>query len=82
MARLKREGLAVQVSVANLNDLSDALRRAGDSLANAVVAAALILSGALFSLSSGGDPTRSVISLVALGSGVIIWVLFVLRRRN
>ena len=47
-----------------------------------VVAAALILSGALFSLSSGEDPTRSVISLVAFGLGVIIWLLFVLRRRN
>ena len=82
VARLKREGIAVQVSVANLNDLSVALRRAGDTLANAVVAAALILSGALFSLSSGEDPTRSVISLVAFGLGVIIWLLFVLRRRN
>lgn len=82
MARLRREGLGVQVSVKDLNALSDAVRRAGDALASAVVAAALILSGALFSLASDGDPTRSAFSLVALGLGVIIWLVFVVRRRD
>ncbi|NBJ13853.1 ABC1 kinase family protein [Microvirga arsenatis] len=82
MARLRREGIVVQVSIADLDALRGTVRRAGDALANAVVAAALILAGALFSLSSGGDPTRSAFSLLALGLGVIIWLVFVVRRRD
>lgn len=80
MARLRREGLVVQVSIADLNALSGAIQRAGHALASAVVAAALIVAAALFSLSSGGDPTRSVFSLVALGLGVVIWLVSVRRR--
>ena len=80
MDRLRREGLVVQVSSANLDVLSDAVRRAGAGMANAVVAAGLILAGAVFSLSSGGDPTRSVFSVIALGLGVLIWLFFVRRR--
>ncbi len=82
VARLRREGLVVQVSLTELNALSGAVRRAGDALASAAVAAALILSGALFSLASGGDPTRSPFSLGAFGLGVIVWLVFVLRRRD
>ncbi|WP_077549898.1 ABC1 kinase family protein [Pseudorhizobium flavum] len=82
VARLRREGLVVEVSIPDLKAVSDAVRRAGDTLASAVVAAALILSGALYSSASGGDPAQSLFSLVALGLGVGIWLVFVVRRRD
>jgi len=82
MARLERDGLVVKLTVADLNAHTEALRRAGTALASAVVAAALIISGALFSLSMDENPTRTAFSLMPICLGVIIWLVFVVRRHD
>lgn len=82
LARFRRDGLSAQVSVTELNALSKAVSRAGEAMANAVVAASLILSGALLSMSSGGDPTQSSFSVVAFGLGVVVWLVAMVRRRD
>jgi len=78
VASLRRDGLAVQVSLPDLAPLPGAVRHAGETVALALVAAALILSAALSTI----DGRLSAAAIIFLIQAGLVLILLCLRMRR
>ncbi|MDO9246314.1 MAG: AarF/UbiB family protein [Phenylobacterium sp.] len=82
IGRVRREGLVVQISSADLADLPRTVKRAGNTLALALVIAALIIAAAIVSVAHDDQVAAlgRVVILVLSGAGVVAFLWRLSRR--
>lgn len=81
IGRISRDGLAIQVSISDLDKLPRAIRRAGDSLSLGVVLAALIVAAAMVTISDHPSASFGRIAiLVFLCVGFIAFLIRLFRH--
>ena len=83
IGRIRRDGLVIQVSSSDLAELSRAVKRAGDSLALGVVAAALVVAAAIVTSVKDDQVAALVrVAILVLSGAAVAALLIRLSRRD